>query len=493
MRDQGRWNAGGRRLVARPSECQGLGLGGQVGQQQVLVGATRVLDGSGHADQVARHHVGALVQPLEEGVLPVGAGCPPDHRSAGSVQSVAVVGDPLAEALHRELLQVGGQQSEPVGVGHHGHRRASQERPVPDVDEPEQHRSVPQRLGVGYVFVDEPHACQELGERRRPDGHHDRQPDRRRKREPAAHPLGQGEGHLRGHAEGRSPGRVRGDGHQVACRQVVAEPVGQPGAGALGRREGLDRGERLGAHHHQRVGRLQPGECGGQVGTVQVRGEAHREVGMRQVGQGVGCQRRSQVAAAYAQADHRGYRVSRGSPHAAVPDRGRQVGHPVQGGVHPGYHVDAIHLDHLVAGCTQGGVERREPLGCVDRLAVQHARQRGGHRPVLGQRRQQGEGLVGHLLAGRVDPEVSHLDSQACGPVGIVGEQVPERRDATVAVAGQGRPGGGFGRRAGHVGHSPPVGRRPWVIRPDARPGRAVAQEATRRSGTRRTMPEIAE
>ncbi len=99
---------------------QGLRLGQAVGDEQlVLVRKVRlVAPGADH--ELAGHHLGALVEHLEEGVLAIGAGLAPDHRAGGVGQRLAVHRHALAVRFHLQLLQVGRQPREALVVGQHG-------------------------------------------------------------------------------------------------------------------------------------------------------------------------------------------------------------------------------------------------------------------------------------------------------------------------------------------------------------------------------------
>ena len=67
-------------LLLGLAEGQGLGLGKEVGHEFGVVIAQRVV-ALAKADEVAGDQLGALVDELVEGVLPVGAGLAPDDRS----------------------------------------------------------------------------------------------------------------------------------------------------------------------------------------------------------------------------------------------------------------------------------------------------------------------------------------------------------------------------------------------------------------------------
>ena len=74
---------------------QGFGLCKEVGEELLVVIANRVV-AVGRSDEVARNHLGALVDELVEGVLAVGACLTPDDRAGLVVNGVAVPVNGLA-------------------------------------------------------------------------------------------------------------------------------------------------------------------------------------------------------------------------------------------------------------------------------------------------------------------------------------------------------------------------------------------------------------
>ncbi len=74
----------------------------------------------GGDEEVAGDDLGALVQQLEEGVLAVGAGLTPDDRPGRARHRLALQRHALAEALHVELLEMGGQPCEALVIGQDG-------------------------------------------------------------------------------------------------------------------------------------------------------------------------------------------------------------------------------------------------------------------------------------------------------------------------------------------------------------------------------------
>lgn len=100
------------------TQQQRLRLRQHVGQQQRVV-AGQVMARSFDRHKLHRHHVAALVQHLEIGVLAVGAGLAPDHRRGAVGQGGTGCIHALAVALHLKLLQVGRVALERAVVGRH--------------------------------------------------------------------------------------------------------------------------------------------------------------------------------------------------------------------------------------------------------------------------------------------------------------------------------------------------------------------------------------
>lgn len=79
MRDEFLGDALGPYLLGRLAEGERLGLGEEVGHEQVVLAdesGQQVVDGAGEADEVGGDDLGALVDQLVVGVLPVGPGVP---------------------------------------------------------------------------------------------------------------------------------------------------------------------------------------------------------------------------------------------------------------------------------------------------------------------------------------------------------------------------------------------------------------------------------
>ena len=94
-------------LGERLAVHQGFGLGKEVGEQLLVVIANLVV-AVGRGDEVARNHLGALMDQLVEGVLAVRTRFTPKDRAGLVVHSLAFAVDGLAVGFHVGLLEVGG-------------------------------------------------------------------------------------------------------------------------------------------------------------------------------------------------------------------------------------------------------------------------------------------------------------------------------------------------------------------------------------------------
>ena len=129
----------GPHFLGRLAEGQRLGLGEQVGHEQVVVVAERV-QRLAEPDEVAGNELCPLVDELVERVLAVRARLAPVDRPRLVVDRPAVQRDVLAVTLHCELLQVRREAFEILVVGHDPDRLRAEEVVVPHGEQPHQHR-----------------------------------------------------------------------------------------------------------------------------------------------------------------------------------------------------------------------------------------------------------------------------------------------------------------------------------------------------------------
>ena len=128
-------------LGERLAVHQGFGLGKEVGEQLLVVIANLVV-AVGRGDEVARNHLGALVDQLVEGVLAVGARFAPEDRAGLVVHALGVAIDGLTVRFHVGLLEVGSEAMEVLVVREHRVAGSAEEVVVPHADEGEDNRHV---------------------------------------------------------------------------------------------------------------------------------------------------------------------------------------------------------------------------------------------------------------------------------------------------------------------------------------------------------------
>ena len=128
-------------LGERLAVHQGFGLSKEVGEE-LLVMVTDLVVAVGRSDEVARNHLGALVDQLVEGVLAVGARFAPEDRTRLVVHALGVAVNGLAVGFHVGLLEVGGEAVQVLVVREHGVAGSAKEVIVPHADEGEDNGQV---------------------------------------------------------------------------------------------------------------------------------------------------------------------------------------------------------------------------------------------------------------------------------------------------------------------------------------------------------------
>ncbi|MNT47032.1 hypothetical protein D3C72_1837120 [compost metagenome] len=104
-------------------------------------------------DEVHRGAVGALVQPLEERMLPVGAGHAPDGGAGRHAYRLPGEVDGFAQRLHIELLQVRRQVLQAGVVGGNAERPIAQHAPIRHAGQGQLHWGVVGDVRLGEVVV----------------------------------------------------------------------------------------------------------------------------------------------------------------------------------------------------------------------------------------------------------------------------------------------------------------------------------------------------
>jgi len=107
----------------------------------------------GRGQEISGDHFCSLVEKLEEGMLAVGPGLPPDDgaRLVGDLLAVSI--DGLAAALHVPLLKIGREAVHVLIVGHDGFCLGAEEVIVPDPEEGQDDRYVFMKRGISEMPV----------------------------------------------------------------------------------------------------------------------------------------------------------------------------------------------------------------------------------------------------------------------------------------------------------------------------------------------------
>ena len=142
------------------------------------IGGGEVLLRAAKPDEVRRDEAGALVHELEEGVLAIGARLAPvDFPGGRGGNRGAVTAHGLAVGFHSQLLQVGREAAEVLGIGEHGVGLGAEEVGVPDAQEAHECRDIFFQWGGAEVLVHGVEALEEAHEVHRANGAHEGQAD----------------------------------------------------------------------------------------------------------------------------------------------------------------------------------------------------------------------------------------------------------------------------------------------------------------------------
>ena len=107
----------------------------------------------GRSEEIAGDELGALVDELIEGVLPIGAGFSPDNWAGAPGDRFAITINALAVAFHIPLLKVGGKAVKVLVVGEDGVSLGVVEVVVPDSKEGKGHGQVLFHRSLEEMFV----------------------------------------------------------------------------------------------------------------------------------------------------------------------------------------------------------------------------------------------------------------------------------------------------------------------------------------------------
>lgn len=263
----------------------------------------KVMGGLFDHDEFGGHAAGALMQPLEEGMLAVAAFFTPCEAGGVVWQGLAVHVDALAVAFHFQLLQVGGQAAQAVVIGGNAAAGQFQKGAVPDVQQAQPDGQVAGPGLFGKVLVHGGSAADKIQKMVCTQGNGQRQAHGGPDREAPSHAFGHGQ-------YGVDAGcgclvRLGCDGYKVladVCATLLPEPLHGRGGVA----QGFVGGPGFGDHDEQSAFRLQALQFFLQVMAIQVGDDADGLLAVVEGQQGLQRQIRAQAGAADADMDHMG-------------------------------------------------------------------------------------------------------------------------------------------------------------------------------------------
>ena len=409
---------------------QGFGLCKEVGEQLLVVIANRVVAVC-RGDEVARNHLGALVDQLVEGVLAVGTRFAPEDRTRLVVHALAVAVNSLAVGFHVGLLEVGSQAMEVLVVRKHSVAGCAEEVVVPHADEGEDsgevlfHRS---SLEVLIHFVStlvELHVVVEA------DTQSDGQTDGRPQRVAPANPVPEFEHVSRVDTESRHCFGVGGERDEVLCDGlfVTIEGLQHSFLGGLCVGHGFEGGEGLGCDDEEGFFQVDLLQGFSHVGAIDVRNEEHfRRVfassRLFSIGlQGFGNHHRAKVGTADTDVHH----VLDGHAGVALPGTGTnqlgEVFHVLEHGANFGHHVLAVDANRIVTLVTQSSVEHGALFGGVNLFAAEVLGANVFEIGSLQESLELGHGFVGDDVLGVVQEDAAGFGAELFGTSRVLCEE----------------------------------------------------------------------
>ena len=432
--DDGLGRTLGAHLLAGLAERQGLGLGEEVRQEQLVHVRVPVAQRPRRVrkrDEVSGDHAGALVDQLVEGVLAVGTGLAPEDLAGLVGDRAAVAAHGLAVGLHGQLLQIRGEAMQVLRVGQDSVRVGTQEVRVPHVEQAHEQGHVLLGLGLDEMAVHRVKAGEEISEALGANRDGQGGADGRIHGVAPANPTPEAEGV--GGVNAELGNLVQGGGHGdevlgdrfllrglVGDDAALTQSVQQPGTHDLRVRDGLERREGLGGHDHE--GRLGVQILRGltRVGGINVGNEAALQallhVGLESLVRHDG----TQVGAADADVDDGLDGLAGNTGPLAGADAAREGVHLLQYLVHVGDHVLAVDRQGVGRGAAQRSVQDGAVFGHVDVLARKHAVAQVCHAGLLGEREQVAQQRGAHEVLRQVDVQVGGLEGELLRAFGIV-------------------------------------------------------------------------
>lgn len=409
---------------------QGFGLCKEVAEELLVMVADLVVAVC-RGDEVARNHLGALVDQLVESVLAVRTRFAPEDRTGLVVHALRVAVDGFAVRFHVGLLEVGGEAVQVLVVREHGVAGSAEEVVVPNADEGEDHRHVLVGRGGLEVLIHFVGALVELHVVFEADAERDGEADGRPQGVAAADPVPEFE-HVRGvDTEGSDGLGVGGERHEVLGDGlfVAIEGLEDCSLRRFGVRHSFKSREGLGSDNEERLLDVHLLEGFGHVSAVDVR----NEVDFRRVFassrlfsirlEGFGHHHRTEVGTADTDVHH----VLDGLAGVALPlaaaDEVGEFFHVLEHGANFGHHVLAVDANRIVTLVAQSGVEHGALFGGVNLFAgeilLAHFFEVGRLQEVL----ELGHGFVSDDVLGVVQEEAAGFGAELFGTSRVLCEE----------------------------------------------------------------------
>ena len=257
----------GAHLLGRLSKGQGLGLGKEVRQEELVDVLLAVLGGVGRVgkrDEVRWDKTSALVDELVEGMLAIGARLAPEYLAGLGGDGRPIPARRLTVGLHRELLQVCGKAMQVLVIGQDGMALGTPKVDIPHVDESHEGDDVLLERCLTEVAIYVVEALEELREALGTKGNDKGKSHGGVNRVAPADPAPEAKGVLGVDAKVGDELKVGRDGHEVPLDGLCQRPIGavdsplclqaleQPCLRLASVGHGLERGEGLGDDNHER-------------------------------------------------------------------------------------------------------------------------------------------------------------------------------------------------------------------------------------------------
>ena len=434
VRHDGLVYAFGRDFFCGLAKGQHLGLGKEVAHEQVMhgagaIGGGEVLLRASESDEVRRDEAGALVHELEEGVLAIGARLAPvDFTSGRGGNRGAIAAHGLAIGFHGQLLQVGREAAEVLGVGQHGVGLGAEEVGVPDTEEAHERRDIFLQWRGAEVLVHGVEALEEAHEVHRANGAHEGQADGAIHGVAAADPIPEREHVLGIDAELGYLLRIGGHGDEVLGHGglVTIELLDEPAARGVRIGQRLLGGKGLGGDDKQGGFCIEAIERGGHIGRVHVGDELGRDASDLIGAQCLGRHGRTKVGATNADVDYLFNGVAGMPQPSAGAQRGGKITHAAQNLVDIGGNVLAVNGQVIFGRDAQRGMQHGAVLGVIDVLAGEHGIAAGLKVGGLGYLNQLLDDVPVDQVLRQIHVQPGGVEGEVAGAVCIGGKKLAE-------------------------------------------------------------------